>query len=124
MAKKTDAMRKAGADAMDKFFSGLQESPENASEKRPEQKPSEPTETAQKSSEEPQRGEKKVFSFRAPENEVISWRAYAEAKGIKVDDLGEKALQEYIKRHALTGDQKELYEKINELRSLKRGLIR
>lgn len=73
----------------------------------------EPSESPQKA----QEGKKsrvidthKVFSFRAPRETVDSWRVWADAKGIKVDELGEKAITEYIKRHSLTEDQKKIYE--------------
>lgn len=64
----------------------------------------------QKGSEEPQKLKKKVFSFRAEVSEADSWRVWADASGIKVDELGERAIREYIKRHPLKGDQLQIYE--------------
>lgn len=60
---------------------------------------------------------KKVFSFRAEAETVDSWRLWADAKGMKVDDLGEKALQEYIKKHPLTEDQKQIFELKQKMKS-------
>lgn len=64
----------------------------------------------QKGSEEPQKLRKKVFSFRAEADEADSWRVWADASGLKVDELGERAIREYIKRHPLKGDQLQIYE--------------
>ena len=73
----------------------------------------EPSESPQKA----QEGKKprvidthKVFSFRAPIETVDSWRVWADAKGLKVDELGTLALTEYIKKHSLTEDQRQIYE--------------
>ena len=52
----------------------------------------------------------KVFSFRAEKETVDGWRVWADAKGMKVDELGEKAITEYIKRHALDEDQQKIYD--------------
>lgn len=59
--------------------------------------------------------EKQVFSFRGEKENVKAWRLYATVTGIKVDDLGSLALQEYIKNHPLKGAEKALFdEKINK----------
>ena len=103
---KMDKLKTAGAD-MDKFFSGASE------------KASEPTKKSTRGrakgqpeevSEEPKKTQKKVFSFRAEVDQVDSWRVWADAKGMKVDELGEKAITEYIKKHSLTEDQRQIYE--------------
>lgn len=108
-SKKMDSMKKAGA-VMDGFFSGASETTEKASETtkkstrgRAKAQPEEPTEKAQKT-------QKKVFSFRAEVDQVDSWRVWADAKGLKVDELGTLALTEYIKKHSLTEDQRQIYE--------------
>ena len=137
-SKKLDKLKTAGAD-MDKFFSGAdQADPEEKGEikvvfkgsgKRetpvstPDYKPTmgfkmdekKPTKgrsktAKEKPSESPQKAQKKVFSFRAEVDQVDSWRVWADAKGIKVDELGTLALTEYIKKHSLTADQKKIYE--------------
>ena len=53
---------------------------------------------------------KKVFSFRASAANVDSWRLYATAAGIKVDDLGDRALTEYIERHPLNDVQQAFFD--------------
>ncbi len=56
--------------------------------------------------------DKVVFSFRAERELVKQWRAYAAScLGMKVDDLGVLAMQEYISNHPLSGVFKEFYEK-------------
>ena len=102
---KMDKLKTAGAD-MDKFFSGASETTEKATETTKRNTKAEP----EKASEEPKKTQKKVFSFRAEVDQVDSWRVWADAKGIKVDELGEKAITEYIKRHSLTEDQRQIYE--------------
>lgn len=105
-SKKMDRLKTAGAD-MDKFFTGATESPTES----PKRSTKRNTKTVKEEpKEEPQKAQKKVFSFRAEVDQVDSWRVYADAKGMKVDELGEKALQEYIKKHSLTEDQRQIYE--------------
>ena len=53
---------------------------------------------------------KKVFSFRASATDVASWRLYATAARIKVDDLGSRALAEYIDRHPLDDVQQAFFD--------------
>lgn len=65
--------------------------------------------SAKKPTESPQKTQKKVFSFRAPADLADSWRVWADAKGLKVDELGERAITEYIRRHKLTEDQQQIY---------------
>lgn len=71
------------------------------------------TSTRSKAPEKAQKAEKKpvkVFSFRADEGKVAGWRLYAVCHGIKVDELGAAAMEEYIKRHALKGAEKDLFD--------------
>lgn len=111
-SKKMDSMKKAGA-VMDGFFSGASESSTETTKRNTKTEPEKVTESPQMA----QEGKKprvidthKVFSFRAPIETVDSWRVWAEAKGMKVDELGTLALTEYIKKHSLTADQKKIYE--------------
>ena len=105
-SKKMDKLKDAGS-VMDSFFSGASESPTESPKRSIKRNTkAEP----EKVSEEPKKTQKKVFSFRAEESTVDSWRVWADAKGMKVDELGEKALTEYIKRHSLTEDQRQIYE--------------
>lgn len=111
----------AGVSALDKYFSGSEPQREEvikevigatqeAQEAPQKVRKTKSGEQAQKGSEEPQKVKKKVFSFRAEVDEADSWRVWADASGIKVDELGERALREYIKRHPLKGDQLQIYE--------------
>lgn len=112
-SKKIDRLKKAGAE-MDKFFSGVTEEAQEAPQTAPEKEVKTSTRASRKkpteSHTEPQKEKKKVFSFRAGESQVDSWRVWADAKGIKVDELGEKAISEYIKKHSLTADQQQIYD--------------
>ena len=101
MSRKMGDLKKAGAE-MDKFFT--------ASESPAETQRKNDTKAPKKVAEKPNKAVKKVFSFRAEVDTVDSWRVWADAKGMKVDELGEKAITEYIKRHALTDDQRQIYE--------------
>lgn len=105
-SKKMDRLKSASS-TMDKYFS---EGSQTATETASDDKGTDTKGTAKKRSEEPKKTGKKVFSFRAEESIVDSWRVWADAKGIKVDELGEKAIQEYIKRHPLSDDQNQIYE--------------
>ena len=108
----------AGVDALDKFFSGSEAQREEAvqsvmgaTQEAPQKvRKTKTQDQDQKGSEEPQKLKKKVFSFRAEVSEADSWRVWADASGIKVDELGERAIREYIKRHPLKGDQLQIYE--------------
>ena len=103
---KMDKLKTAGAD-MDKFFTGATESPTES----PKRSTKRNTKTEpEKVTESPQKAQKKVFSFRAEVDQVDSWRVWADAKGLKVDELGTLALTEYIKKHSLTEDQRQIYE--------------
>mgnify|MGYP007101852473 CR=1 FL=1 len=105
-SKKMDKLKSAGAN-MDKFFSeaseSVTESPKRSTKRNTKTVKEEPKEETQKA-------QKKVFSFRAEVDQVDSWRVWADAKGMKVDELGTLALTEYIKRHSLTEDQRQIYE--------------
>lgn len=54
-------------------------------------------------------GEKIVFSFRSPKNSVESWRIYANVKGMKVEELGAAALDEYIEKHPLSSEEQAVF---------------
>lgn len=90
MSKKENI--KSAAEGLDKFFS------------------SQSGESSVKAAEKNEKPVKKVFSFRAEAELADNWRLYADAAGMKVDELGTKALTEYIKKHPLTADQSQIYE--------------
>lgn len=83
--------------------------PQEASEAiKPIQTMPDATKPAEKANTKP---DKVVFSFRAERELVKQWRAYAAScLGMKVDDLGVLAMQEYIRNHPLSGVFKEFYE--------------
>ena len=61
----------------------------------------------------------KVFSFRGWKDEVDQWRLYASAKGMKIDEVGSAAMNEYIKRHPVTAEESELQKALEKVRSRK-----
>lgn len=104
------SLTEAGMAATSKFFTVAQEEKPQEEPKRlvvgkstsDEEKPVKTANT---------KPQKRVFSFRADEDLVKKWRTYAAAcPGMKVDDLGALALQEYIESHPLTGAAKKFYE--------------
>lgn len=103
MARK-NKLQEAGAEVFNNLFSV---SPEKAPETSLAESQGKPEKAAQGADKKPK---KKVFSFRTEAEQADSWRVWADAKGIKVDQLGETALLEYIKRHPLTEDQQKIYE--------------
>lgn len=54
--------------------------------------------------------EKKVFSFRGEKSDVKAWRLYANIVGLKVDDLGSLALNEYLNKHPLNEIENALFQ--------------
>lgn len=112
MSKKMGELKKAGA-VMDGYFTEASQSVSEDAKEPAKGNNKTATEKPQRAQEDKKQrviDTHKVFSFRAPIETVDSWRVWAEAKGIKVDELGEKALTEYIKRHALSEDQKKIYD--------------
>lgn len=89
MATKKERLSKAAGSALDRLVSGA-DLKQGEKEKAPQKAPKTP---------------KRVFSFRAPENEVDEWRTYAEATGQTVDAMAAVALREYVKAHPLTPEQ-------------------
>lgn len=106
MASKKDML--SGASVYDKFFSS--QDAQDVPEETEDHAVSKPSNAKQKRPEKAQKSVKKVFSFRCEEESVNAWRVYADAAGMKVDDLGSLALQEYIENHPLTGDQKKIFD--------------
>ena len=112
-ASKKDKITAAGASTFDKFFTQSKQEPaEQPQEELQEAKADKSTPAPIKAQEKAQSApKKKVFSFRADPDMMAAWRIYADACGMKVDELGAAALQEYIKRHPLkTEEQKQIYE--------------
>jgi len=108
MASKEKLMK--GVSAMDRILNVGDISPQDAPEQPEPVKQGKSSTKETKAVKKPEKGKKKVFSFRADESKVIQWRLQAVARGITVDDLGQKAIDEYISRHKLTDTQKQLFE--------------
>lgn len=104
---KQSKLKKQTGEVLDGFFSNTQESVPEAPKKSRQVK-TQPED--HNGSEKPQKAQKKVFSFRAEVESADSWRLWADAKGLKVDELGTLAITEYIKKHPLSPDQKQIYE--------------
>ena len=112
MASSKDRLRQGSA-AMNKILSGATE-PQEEQEAVTKTKVKRTTKKTAKADTgqvvKPEKAKQKVFSFRAEENKVDQWRVQAVARGITVNELGEKAIDEYIKRHKLTEDQQQLFD--------------
>ena len=97
-----------GSAVFDKFFSS--QDAQNGSQDASEVKASISPDTGKSGSETAQKAQKKVFSFRGDQTAVTSWRLYADASGLKVDDLGTAAMMEYIENHPLSKDQQKIFD--------------
>lgn len=64
---------------------------------------------------------KQVFSFRAVVADITIWRAYAVAKGETVENLGNAAMEEYLKRHKLSGTELAIFESLKARDGIGRG---
>lgn len=53
---------------------------------------------------------KQVFSFRAKISDIAAWKAYSTAAGMTMEKVGTAAMNEYIKRHKLAGDERIVFE--------------
>jgi len=99
---------------MDKFFSvndqKPQEAPGASKQSKPKKTPARQRKAAAIQSNKSDKVLRKVFSFWADVDSQEEWRVYAKAKGMTVSDLGTKALQEYMTRHKLTGNQQQIYD--------------
>lgn len=56
------------------------------------------------------KSEKVTYGARISKDTITSWKAYIEASGKDAGARTEKALQEYMSRHKLTGIQKQIYD--------------
>lgn len=55
---------------------------------------------------------KQVFSFRAIIKDISMWRAYSVASGKTMEDVCNAALNEYLKKHKLTGAEQAIFDAI------------
>ena len=55
---------------------------------------------------------KQVFSFRAVLTDIAIWKAYAVATGQTVESIGNSAMNEYLKKHKLSGAERVIFDAI------------
>lgn len=55
---------------------------------------------------------KQVFSFRAVLTDIAVWKAYAVATGQTVESIGNNAMNEYLKKHKLSGAERVIFDAI------------
>ncbi len=55
---------------------------------------------------------KQVFSFRAVLTDIAIWKAYAIATGQTVESIGNNAMNEYLKKHKLSGAERVIFDAI------------
>ena len=65
-----------------------------------------------KNGNEPGNMQKQVFSFRAYIKDISMWRAYSVASGKTMEDVCNAALNEYLKKHKLTGAEQAIFDAI------------
>lgn len=58
--------------------------------------------------------QKQVFSFRTVIADIAVWKAYATASGKTMENIGTAAMNEYMKRHKLTGAEQAVFEALME----------
>lgn len=68
----------------------------------------------------------KVYSFWANKEQIEVWKCYQEANPEleKAEDLGLKAIEEYIKNHPLSGDDAVMYELKLKAKGLENSMYR
>lgn len=86
------------------------------------QKPKERTPMEEKAREKANtKPEKATMGFRAEVSKIEFWRAYADATDTELGIMCTAAIDEYIQRHELTADQKEIIDiKMKALKAVKR----
>ena len=55
---------------------------------------------------------KQVFSFRAVLTDIAIWKAYAIATGQTVESIGNNAMNEYLKKHKLSGAERVIFDAV------------
>jgi len=63
---------------------------------------------------------KQVFSFRAMVSDIAGWKAYATATGQTVENLGNAAMKEYLKKHKLDKGEQMVFEVLKHKEESKR----
>ena len=104
--KREEAMRKETGTENNK---GTVRNPQK-SEKQPRAKK---TSMRKKAVIEPDKMSKKqVFSFRAVLTDIAIWKAYAIATGQTVESIGNNAMNEYLKKHKLSGAERVIFDAV------------
>ena len=74
-------------------------------------KPSKTTRKGKKTEDKPNtKSQKQVFSFRAAVSDISIWKSYGTASGKTMENIGTAAMNEYMKRHKLTGAEMAVFE--------------
>lgn len=55
-----------------------------------------------------------VFGFRATQENIKSWKLYAQIADMKINELGTRAINEYIEKHPLEGADRYFYNVKNQ----------
>ena len=127
MASKKNKLEQAAAEATKGFFSvndavEAQNGTESASKAKAVNNTNKETEAVKMASTASQ-GDSVIFSVRADSERVAEWRAYAKAKkGASLSVIVADAMREYIKRHALTEAEAEIYNREMHKHEVLKGL--
>ena len=123
-SKRQKELDDAGMAITRKFFSGAdKEDAQEAAKEQAEQPQEEPEPVkAEKHTDKEEKPvteantkpKKQVFSFRGEVTNIKQWKAYATATGRKMEDIGTKAMTEYLKRHPLKGQEKKVFDVLME----------
>ena len=109
MASKKSKLEQAAAEATKGFFSTNDAEGEQVTNKAEGVQAANKPESKSKDAE-LIAGASVIFSVRADSERVAEWRAYAKAKkGASLSEVVSDAMREYIKRHALTAAEAEIY---------------
>ena len=55
---------------------------------------------------------KQVFSFRVVLTDIAIWKAYAIATGQTVESIGNNAMNEYLKKHKVSGAERVIFDAV------------
>ena len=114
MATKKNRLEQAAAEAGRVFFSAAEggaEAAQSVTTTKTTRSKAKAVEPVRETSKAPEAGRSIVFSFRANPDDVTRWKSYAKARqGLTLAEIGEAAMEEYIKRHKLTDAETAIYD--------------
>lgn len=119
MAKKN--LTTAAAEATKGFFSDMDdmeeviEQPKEAPKKESPKKSTLKAEQGENGANTKPQTAKKVFTVKATEEDIESWRRYSKASNETLSDICTAAMNEYIKKHKLTEAQQAVYEALSNI---------